>query len=122
MTNSLPSYPDQPPRRKYTPEFKAKLVLASQQPNVSIAGIAQQYGINANLVHKWRHAAKQANQVQSMSVPAFVPVQSSSAITPQNTEATTVAFEVLLQGAVCKINWPLSHIRDAAAWLKALTS
>lgn len=122
MTHSLPSPPNQPPRRKYTPEFKAKLVLASQQPNVSIAGIAQQYGINANLIHKWRHAAKQTNTGHSSPAPAFVPVQSSSAVTFQNTEVTTVTFEVLLHGSVCKINWPLSHIREAAAWLKALTS
>ena len=119
MTDFLPSHAIQPPRRKYTPEFKAKLVLASQQSVASVAAIAQQYGINANLIHKWRHAAKQSHEVQATASPTFVPV----ALPHNKTNATeVVVIECYVNGASCKVSWPFNHIHEASVWLKALMS
>ena len=39
--------------RTYTPEFKAELVKACKQPGASIAALALQHGMNANVLHRW---------------------------------------------------------------------
>ena len=40
--------------RTYTPQFKAELVAMCQKPGASIAAVALQHGMNANLLHRWR--------------------------------------------------------------------
>lgn len=49
----------QPPRysvpracRTYTPQFKAELLIACKQPGASIATLALQHGMNANVLHR----------------------------------------------------------------------
>ena len=41
-----------PKRRYYSPELKLQVVGACVQPGASIAGVALQHGINANIVRK----------------------------------------------------------------------
>ena len=40
-------------RRRYDPASKRRLVEACLQPGVSLAGVAMQHGVNANLLRKW---------------------------------------------------------------------
>lgn len=40
-------------RRAYFAEFKTELVKASQQPSVSLAGLALHHGLNANILRRW---------------------------------------------------------------------
>ena len=40
-------------RRTYTPQFKAELIAACQQPGASIAATAREHGMNANVLHRW---------------------------------------------------------------------
>lgn len=68
--------------RTYTPEFNAELVTACQQPDVSIAALAGQHGMNANVPHRWvkEHARGACHLLGAQPVigaadrPAFVPV------------------------------------------------
>lgn len=39
-------------RRRFTAEFKARIVEACQQPGAPVAGIALAHSLNANLVHE----------------------------------------------------------------------
>ena len=41
------------PRRTFTAEFKHQLIQQCQQPDTSVARVAMQHQINANLLHKW---------------------------------------------------------------------
>ena len=41
-------------RRRYSKEFKREAVNASLAPGVSVAGIALQHRLNANILFKWR--------------------------------------------------------------------
>ena len=41
-------------RRRYSKEFKRQVVKATLAPGVSIAGVALQYRMNANILFKWR--------------------------------------------------------------------
>ena len=67
-------------RRRYDPASKRRLVEACLQPGVSLAGVAMQHGVNANLLRKWV-AGQQQRQRNGVAVRAieratevFVPV------------------------------------------------
>ena len=71
-------------RRRYDPASKDRLVEACLEPGVSLAGLALQHGVNANLLRKW---VEKRRQPQSKSGPpserrlpepmAFVRVETS---------------------------------------------
>ena len=73
----------QPKRRSYTKTFKAQIIQEYAQPDASIAGVAQNHGLNANLVHKWiRLQSQQSLALQnSFILPSIRPttVQPSQA-------------------------------------------
>src|ERR1700759_3133380 len=73
-------------RRRYDPVSKQRLVEACLQPGVSLAGVAMQHGVNANLLRKWV-AGQQQRQRNGVAVGAidratevFVPVVELSGV------------------------------------------
>jgi transposase len=40
-------------RRRFDPQAKLELVQACMQPGVSVAGMALEHAVNANLLRKW---------------------------------------------------------------------
>ena len=62
-------------RLNYDAGFKQQLARASCEAGVSIARLALEHGLNANMVHKWRrqYLAALAPQAQPVSVQ-FLPV------------------------------------------------
>lgn len=76
-------------RRCYDPEAKRALVEACLRPGVSVARMALEQGINANLLRKWmgdyRGAVASAATVTAappVALPAFAPVVSITAPEP----------------------------------------
>ena len=67
-------------RRYYSPELKLQVVAACARANSSIAGVAMQHGVNANIVHRWLREHSQGTLVAQPL--AFVPVtlQSSTEV------------------------------------------
>lgn len=45
-------------RRKFTPEFKAKVVLEALQERESITSLAKKYSLNAEQINKWKRDFK----------------------------------------------------------------
>lgn len=41
-------------RRNHSPEFKSKVALAAIKGDKTLIELAQQYGINSNLIVKWK--------------------------------------------------------------------
>lgn len=41
-------------RRNHSPEFKSKVALAAIRGDKTLTELAQQYGINSNLIVKWK--------------------------------------------------------------------
>jgi transposase-like protein len=103
-------------RRRFSKAFKAKIVADCQQPGASVAGVALANGLNANMVHRWRRAAK-PKTVASPEPTDFMPI-SVQERAPQADERAVVVLEV---GSI-KVHWPLSQIQHAIAWLRALQS
>ena len=48
-------------RRKFSAEFKRKAVVLTRQPGVSCRQIAQEIGINPNLLYRWRREVEETS-------------------------------------------------------------
>lgn len=59
-------------RRRFTVGFKVRVVEACQQPDATVAGVALEHSLSANLAHNWIRTVRQ--QTAAPEAPAFVPV------------------------------------------------
>ena len=48
-------------RRKYSPDFKREAVALTRHPGVSCSQIAQELGLNPNLLTRWKRETDQAS-------------------------------------------------------------
>ena len=65
-------------RLNYDTGFKQQLAKASCEAGVSIARLALEHGLNANMVHKWRRQYLAALASQAQPVPVqFLPASVS---------------------------------------------
>lgn len=94
-------------RRSWSLEERQRIVEEALAPGVSVAAVARQHGLNANLVFKWIRRAREgwldrrcaptkenAIAAPDVATPTFVPVkllELSAADTPTSTPAGAVA-------------------------------
>jgi len=69
-------------RRRHSAAFKRKILELIEHPGASVAGVALEHGVNANLVFKWRRAKlsrkRSAGTVrQTVLLPVSVDPQES---------------------------------------------
>jgi transposase len=110
-------------RRRFTAEFKARIVEACQQPDASVAGIALEHALNANLVHKWIREARRREPVSD--TPAFVPVPIASTTAPvaaQSQAAERIRLSIPSPKGTVTIEWPASDAQGCRALLRDLLS
>ena len=111
MQQILEPNPKSKTRRKYSQEFKEKILHDCKQPDTSIAAIAIKHQINPNLVHKWRRINTSKQSVQ----PEFIPLPIA-----QLPSATHCDSTVILEVNGVKAHWPIAQIDRALPWLKEL--
>ena len=119
--------PDRRRRRTHSTEFKAKVVAACRKPGVSIAAVALDYRLNANLVRRWVVADEQGPSAKpidtTIAAPlavenrAFIPIQMER---PALTTAQEITIELRRGATIVKVGWPLLAAADCAAWLREL--
>ncbi|MBU0801130.1 transposase [Zhongshania sp. BJYM1] len=114
-TQGLLPAPARPPRRKHSLQFKEQVVAASYAPNTSVASVAQQFKINANLVHKWRRQfdAKAAGRDDFIKVAPRITVKAMDASCPD----TTLKVELSSALGPVTIHWPMADLAGLASWL-----
>ncbi len=101
----------------YDPEAKRELVAVCLQPGISVAKVALEYGINANLLRKWLGQYREtsySNPNSPLALPAFVSVQSLSVGKP-----TELALIAELPNGV-KLALPSVALSELPLLLKAL--
>lgn len=113
MDQLPPSLPAPKTRRKYSREFKTKVLKECQEPGSSTAGVARRYGLNANLIHKWRRHFEKQGTDSFIALPAPAEKTTPSAV------SGTIRLE-LPNGAV--VHWPADRMMESVPWLKALQS
>jgi transposase len=83
-------------RRRYSVAAKRELVAACLKPGISVARMAYEHGINANLLRKWitKYQGQREGAIaispQGPSAPAFVPVIQ---VDPMSAAASTPPME-----------------------------
>jgi transposase len=121
--------------RTYTPQFTAELVAMCQKPGASIAAVALQHGMNANLLHRWRKEWAQGlhrpgggvtTAVATPQTPAFIPIELSTAASTTTSEqsciaSSTRAVDILIEcqrpGMSVTVHWPLSGAAECTQML-----
>ncbi|WP_269621369.1 MULTISPECIES: transposase [Zhongshania] len=116
-TQGLLPAPAKPPRRQHSLQFKEQVVAASYASDTSVARVAQQFKINANLVHKWRRQfeAKAAGRDDFIKVAPRIPTRTLSTSSPD----ATLKIELSSPLGPVTIHWPMSGLADLASWLKS---
>ena len=132
-----PHTPAKATKRKHSAAFKRKLVSLTQQAGASVAAIALEHGVNANLVFKWRTqqlgrptSAKPAPQAVLLPVtvdplpPVGTMIGPAPGVVANSTRASPVGVieiefagaRVRLRGAVdpASVRCVLQTLRDAA--------
>lgn len=106
-------------RRRYSREFKAQVMSECDPPGASVAKVAMSYGINTNVVHGWRKAARGASSGAISQQQEFVPIRlAPAAVKP--TPDRDIEVELRRGAVTMKISWPTAAAADFAAWTREL--
>jgi transposase len=91
----------EPTRRHHDRLFKAGLVQQSLQPGASVAAIALQNGVNANLLFKWRRDHLRATRLTSTERAVLLPVHvlQATEVTATSTPITSIPVVPMNRGA-----------------------
>lgn len=110
--------PEPQKRRVYSQAFKAQIVEACNQPGASLASIALNHGLNANLVHKWRRTAAKVSSGAD-KVPDFLPLA-----LPTGQSGREPMLQIELPGVRGNVivHWPISEAERCLPWLRTLLS
>jgi transposase len=129
VNTSQNGYGDRRRRRRHSAEFKTEVVAACRKPGVSIAAVALDHRLNANLLRRWVVAAERAQEAAPMVTRSMAPAGAtlaSAAFVPvevQRLPASTVqeiVIELRRGATVVKVSWPLAAAAGCAAWLAEL--
>jgi transposase len=107
-------------RKRHSAEFKAEVVNACLQPGVSVAAVALQHGLNANMLRTWvtayeRALAEQNRAATESSTSEFIALPLA---VPHGTSALPdIVVEVKRGAATVTVRWPASAAADCASWL-----
>jgi transposase len=94
-------------RRRHAEDFKLALVRRSLEPGASVAAIAQEAGVNANLLFNWRRLHQKAHRsADAAPAPVLLPVTvmapeltaapppTSSSPAPRHATAGTIEIDI----------------------------
>lgn len=134
-----PRYAVRRTHRTYNPQFKAELVAACLQPGASIAALALQHGMNANVLHRWckeyhqgRHrlgVVATTADVRPQTTPAFIPLALSGAAPARASAQPVAAAPAIVQdiriecqrpGLSVTVHWPVHAGAQCAQMLREL--
>ncbi|MEQ1278651.1 MULTISPECIES: transposase [Acinetobacter] len=112
-------------RRTYSAEFKQQIVQACKAPDVSIASVALQHGLNTHLVSKWIRlidGKPGSDRSPLPNKPAFIGLSCSAPLDPNLTDMLTVQITLPHSKAEIGLKWQVSEISALAELLKALAT
>lgn len=103
-------------RRKHSAALKAQVLGECAAPGGSVAKVAMSHGINANIVHGWRRAARELATRPVVAAPSFVPLAIEAA--PQ--AERSIEVEVHRGALSMTIAWPMSAAAEMTVWMREL--
>ena len=113
MDQLSPVIPTRKHRRRFTLAFKHQVLDACEVPGQSVASVARQYDLNANLLHKWRRE----HRINAPTDFVRLPEPVASTVSSGAKTGATVRIE-LSRGLV--VHWPITEMDRSVSWLKAM--
>ena len=117
-------------RRTYTPQFKSELLTACKQPGASIAALAMQHGMNANVLHRWLKDHRQGAPLLSdgAPVPTFIPIDLAASLplpvpgrdSEPSAPPSNIRIELQHHAVKVTLHWPVDAAGACAQMLCAL--
>jgi transposase len=116
-------------RRRHSAEFKAQVVAACRRPGMSMAAVALEHRLNANLLRRWvveyergreTGLIEAGNVAQAPSIAgnaAFVPV---AVARPAVATSQEIVIELRRGPTLVKVSWPLEAAAACSSWLSEL--
>ena len=120
-------------RRKHSDEFRAEVLAQCRRPGKSIAGVALEHGLNANLVRVWLRKAEPSPVCHSLVDPArisatlesepqqFVAVRMDVPPVSEDNRAkrtTAIQLELRRGHSTVSVTWPSELVGDCGVWLR----
>ncbi|WP_133703936.1 IS66-like element accessory protein TnpA [Roseateles toxinivorans] len=106
--------------RQHPAQLREQVLSECARPGASVAGVAQQHGLNANLVHAWRRQERDKRTPQDVSgssaaAPEFIalPLMAAPAAPVQD-----IRIELRRGATTLNITWPGQAASECAAWLR----
>ena len=119
-------------RRRHTAAFKAAAIAACRRPGASVAAVALDLQLNANMLRVWiKRAAsalpEAARATERSSLPlsgaGFLPVPLGGGSAPPGSPTErSIRVQIRRGGTRITIEWPTSAAGACAAWLRELTA
>lgn len=118
-------------RRRHAPAFKAAAVAACRKPGASVAGVALDLQLNANMLRSWiKRSASAPAMTKTIPAPgppmtaaAFLPLRIESQAAPISTAPSTdrpIRVHIRRGKSRIAIEWPTSAAGACAVWLREL--
>ena len=108
-------------RRTHGAEFKAEAVAAGRKPGVSIAAVAMERSINANLLRRWIVEAERT-ELAAVAAPKALPPPAASFVAVPVRQAAAreaaIRVEVRRGSLTVSVQWPSSAMHECAIWLR----
>jgi transposase len=104
--------------REHPQELRRRVLTECELPGASVARIALRYGLNANLVYKWRRQQRQdagASAAPGTVEQGFIALP--IAAPAQQQVCTDIRIELRRGATAVNVSWPLQAAPDCAAWL-----
>lgn len=111
-------------RRRYSAEFKRKIVAACSEPQASVPKIAMAHGLNANMVHRWIRQFRSKNLPSTSAAFVALPMtgtQDQPSSTPARiVDAEAIRIEIPFRQQSLSLSWPTSQTDRCLAFLREL--
>lgn len=101
-------------RRRYSRELKDEVLAQCEHAGASVARVAMEHGINANVVHSWRKRARCGEVVHQALHEQFVPL----ALPAEMVSESFIDVELQRGTTLLKVRWPLDAAADLAQWTR----
>lgn len=106
--------------REHPAELKARVLAQCELPGASVARVAQEHGLNANLVHAWRRQRRQQSQPEGGQPVARAGAQEFIALPlapPAARDSGDIRIEMRRGATTVTIGWPAEAAAECVAWL-----
>lgn len=96
-------------KRRFTPEFKDRIVNLCEQPGAVMAQVARDHDLDGNMVSRWVREHRVRIKARS-----FLPVQ----VTEPAASVGEIRIECTRGQQRIVVAWPASAARECAQWLR----